>query len=98
MTWKRLVHRNRATGGYDGTSEYGDDVGAPQWMTMDPERFRERPRDPVRPEHQNHLAGDLRRLEGDQRDARHLLERAQRTGLTPDQVKAVLDDFFESDW
>jgi hypothetical protein len=98
LTWKRLVHRHRATGGYDGAGEYGDDIGAPQWAWMEPERFRERPRDPVRPEVTNHLAGDMRRLEADQRDDRHLAEYAKRAGITPEQARAVLDAFFTGDF
>jgi hypothetical protein len=42
------------------------------------------------------LRGDLRRLESDQWDERHLQEYAAKTGLTPGQVKVVLDAFFGS--
>lgn len=44
------------------------------------------------------VAGDLRRLETDQRDKRHLTEYAKRTGLSKPKVKAVLDAFFEGDF
>jgi hypothetical protein len=43
------------------------------------------------------IAGDLRRLEKDQRDEQHLAEYAKRTGLTPEQVKSVLDLLFDLD-
>lgn len=42
----------------------------------------------------NLIAGDLRRLEADQRDEYHLARYAERAGITPEQVKAVLDLFF----
>lgn len=42
------------------------------------------------------IAGDLRRLEKDSRDPRHLDAYARTTGLEPGQVLAVLDVFFES--
>lgn len=41
------------------------------------------------------LAGDLRRLEADTRDAAHLSRFAQEAGITEYQVKIVLDCFFE---
>jgi hypothetical protein len=41
------------------------------------------------------LAGDLRRLEADSRDERHLAHYARLAGVTPEQAKAVLDAFFE---
>lgn len=44
------------------------------------------------------IAGDLRRLERDARDEARLTRFARQTGLTPEQVKAVLDVFFEVDW
>jgi hypothetical protein len=44
------------------------------------------------------IAGDLRRLETDQRDARHLSEYAVRAGVTLDQARAVLDAFFEGNF
>lgn len=42
------------------------------------------------------LAGDLRRLEQDQRDEWHLARYAEKAGITPEQVKTVLDAFFDS--
>jgi hypothetical protein len=95
MTWRRLVFRHGFTGGYDGEGEYGDDIGAPQWMSMAPERFKGKPRDPVREPHKNTVAGDMRRLEADQRDEEHLTFYAEASGITPDQAKKVLDAFFE---
>ena len=44
------------------------------------------------------LRGDLRRLEEDQRDERHLAEYAKRTGVSRRKVKAVLDALFEGDF
>ena len=41
------------------------------------------------------IAGDLRRLEKDHRDALHLKAYAQVAGCTEAQAKAVLDAFFE---
>lgn len=43
------------------------------------------------------LAGDLRRIERDQRDERHLKRYAAAVGITPAQVKAVLDKFLDED-
>ena len=41
------------------------------------------------------IAGDLRRLELDSRDPRHLESYAMRARCTKEQVKAILDYFFE---
>jgi hypothetical protein len=41
------------------------------------------------------IAGDMRRLERDARDAEHLREHARNAGVTPEQAKAVLDAFFQ---
>lgn len=43
---------------------------------------------------QRAIAGDLRRLERDQRDARHLGAYAHVAGITPEQARAVLDALF----
>lgn len=43
------------------------------------------------------IAGDLRRLEIDQRDEIQLRYYAAKVGITEDQVRAVLDIFFEGD-
>ena len=40
------------------------------------------------------IAGDLRRLESDQRDSFHLDLYAKHAGITPEQAKKVLDLFF----
>jgi hypothetical protein len=40
------------------------------------------------------IAGDLRRLEADQRDTLHLTGYARRAGITTEQARRVLDDFF----
>lgn len=44
------------------------------------------------------VAGDLRRLETDQRDEHHLAKYAELAGITPAQARAVLDAFFEGDF
>ena len=41
------------------------------------------------------IAGDLRRLEHDQRDPLHLELYARKAGITSEQAKCVLDLFFE---
>jgi hypothetical protein len=41
------------------------------------------------------IRGDLRRLERDQRDEPHLSNYAQKSGATMEQVKIILDMFFE---
>lgn len=40
------------------------------------------------------IAGDLRRLERDQRDDYNLGQYAKKAGITKEQVKIVLDQFF----
>lgn len=47
---------------------------------------------------QSLIAGDLRRLERDQRDDYHLKEYAKRTKLTEAQVLHVLDLLFEGNF
>lgn len=42
------------------------------------------------------IAGDLRRLEADQRDPVHLAGYAKRAGITPEQAPMVLTALFES--
>ena len=43
------------------------------------------------------IAGDLRRLERDQRDDAHLAEYARKVGITEAQALHVLDLFFDGD-
>lgn len=53
------------------------------------------PTNPATPELERGLiAGDLRRLEADSRDDRHLKEYAASAGITPEQAKKLLDAFF----
>lgn len=40
------------------------------------------------------IAGDMRRMEANQRDDLHLCHYAIEAGITPEQVKIVLDAFF----
>ncbi len=42
-----------------------------------------------------HIAGDMRRLEQDSRDALHLVKYARYAGITRDEAQAVLDAFFD---
>jgi hypothetical protein len=99
MTHRRIVYRNNLLGGYDGVGNPDEDgIGAPQWTQMDPERFHGWARKNMRPEVLNRIAGDIRRLEADQRDERHIAEYAKRASVTPEQAKAVLDAFFEGDF
>lgn len=106
MMYRRVVIRNYLQGGYDGASalDKKEPVGKPQWgRDADPpivDRQQYAPdyncTDPASCHAM--IAGDLRRLEADQRDERHLAHYADQTGLTPDQVKAVLDLFFGGDF
>lgn len=99
MTYQRLIDRNGLQGGYDGFGDpVSDGVGAPQWSQMDHERFQGWPRVPHRQPHHSPIAGDMRRVEADQRDAKHLDEYARLAGITPEQVSAVLTAFFEGDF
>ena len=41
------------------------------------------------------VAGDMRRLERDSRDAHHVARFARRAGITAEQARSVLDDFFD---
>ena len=43
------------------------------------------------------IAGDLRRLEKDQRDDDHIARYAKVSGATPDQVRTILNHFFNGD-
>ena len=44
----------------------------------------------------NSIGGDLQRLETDQRDGLHLHEYADQAGTTLEQVRTILDAFFQS--
>jgi hypothetical protein len=44
------------------------------------------------------IGGDMRRLEVDQRDERHVARYAELAGITVEQVKIVLDALFEGDF
>jgi hypothetical protein len=44
------------------------------------------------------IAGDLRRLEKNQRDEAHLKQYAARAGITEEQAKEVLDAFFAGEF
>ena len=46
---------------------------------------------------QAYIAGDMRRIERDQRDDRHLARYAAGAGITPEQARAVLDMFLDRD-
>lgn len=102
MSYRRLIARNGLEGGYDGTcpedqADRWNHVPVLQWGWMyNPVR----PRDPNRSQQVglSFLAGDMRRMENDQRDPFQLGKYAERAGVTPDQAKAVLDAFFQDDW
>jgi hypothetical protein len=44
------------------------------------------------------IRGDMRRLEADSRDERHLNEYAAAAGITAAQAKAVLDKLFDHEF
>lgn len=85
MTYQRVISRNWLRGDYTDKAPYRDESGnvAARDTLAD---FR------------CMVAGDLRRLERNSRDPRHLDAYARKTGLTSEQVKAVLDAFFDSDF
>ena len=90
MTYKRLVSRNALSGDYaQPTDSFGECITPSFHHTCQCGTTR------------NHLigliSGDLRRLESDQRDEAHLSAYARIAGITPEQVKAVLDAFFSSE-
>lgn len=81
MTYRRVIQRGQLWGGYAAAWELNQKLN----RTCD-EDIRKT---------LAWIAGDLRRLEKDQRDDVHLEIYARETGLTVEQVKAVLDLFFE---
>ena len=92
MSYRRIVRRHAAWGTYekDASGRTWDQFEAlvpsemrRDWTTVRTMFFSQR-----------NLAGDLRRLEDDQRDANHLSYYAMKTGLLEKEVKAVLDLFF----
>jgi len=87
MTYKRVVNRNMLNGGYGHNPESVPTAAYPEPQAQKPQK----------PEVAL-ISGDLRRLEQDQRDDRHLAEYAKRTGLTQAQVLHVLDLLFEGDF
>lgn len=90
MSYQRMLGRSGLYGG-----EFAD-----QPDTVKPRQYSgwETPEALTRPPTTTTTKGDLRRLEHDQRDERHLAEYARRTGLTPAQCRAVLDAFFDEDF
>lgn len=101
MTYRRVVMRGQLLGGYDGAVNNGaaeEAIGGIQWGYMpwaemraarDP-NWRERGADDPR----NQIAGDLRRLEADQRGEQQLVRYAALAEITPAQAKTVLDALF----
>lgn len=89
MSYDRIVHRR-----HDLVGDYCREIGPEHDFCHSP--FQ------IPAEHRHALysmiAGDLRRLERDARDPAHLAYFARQTGLTPEQVKLLLDVFFEVDW
>ena len=98
MTYLRIVRRHRAEGTYER------DESGRTWTQIEalipPDKWdaHDRVMYHSRFSAQRLLAGDLRRLETDQRDEQHLALYAKHTGLTPAQVQAVLTAFFGADW
>lgn len=86
MTYLRVIGRSSLWGG-----EFADQPDTVHWTMYS--GFQ--PPRPEQPLYTQTLKGDLRRLEHDQRDERHLAEYAKRAGITPEQARAVLDAFFE---
>ncbi len=89
MTYSRVIRRNGLDGGYDGPGE-GD---KPWDDARAAKKLRRDVNDDVHRRF-NMIAGDLRRLEADQRDPLHLAQYAEAGGVTPEQAKTMLDLFF----
>jgi hypothetical protein len=87
ITYSRVIGRNGLGGDYSKHPVYGA-ISKPTW---DPETTKE---EAVAGYHAL-VAGDLRRLEKDQRDEAHLARYAKLAGVTPEQVKLILDAFFD---
>ena len=85
MTWQRALARNALEGDYDHRVK--KPANWDHWSEEGQRAWQT----------QAMIAGDLRRLEADQRDEWHLSLYAKRAGVTPEQAKAVLDAFFASD-
>lgn len=94
MTWRRVMSRNDLWGYYEGRSAREEQPGS----LWEPLPGAGEPVPVVDKVTASIVRGDLRRLEHDQRDDRHLSEYARRTGLTPAQCRAVLDAFFTGDF
>lgn len=86
MTYRRVVNRNMLNGGYGHNPGRQPTAAYPDPQAQKPQRAEVAM-----------IAGDLRRLEQDQRDDRHLMLYASKTGLSEAQVLHVLDLFFEGD-
>lgn len=111
MTYRRVLARNRLSGDYSAVPHDQSNLSLEMWRSMqranaaewvrrsDKTRTDLKPGEAMEfPTPDRITAGDLRRLEQDQRDERHLAQYAQRTGLTPSQCLAVLDAFFDGDF
>lgn len=108
MTWVRVLSRNRLYGSYFGPNK--NEPTMPDSVRV-PEGYHLVEDEPGRDLHAipysdwtayermgvtlRNIRGDLRRLENDQRDERHLAEYARMAGITTEQVRAVLDALFE---
>jgi len=87
MTYGRMISRNGLGGGYGHNPEIKPTQAYPDPQSQQPENKQ-----------YSLIAGDLRRLEQDQRDDQHLKEYAKRTKLTEAQVLHVLDLLFEGNF
>lgn len=84
MTWSRVTHRNSlAEGGYDT---------APPWKGREAET-----EDTRMGRYQASIRGDMRRLEADTLDERHLATYATHAGIEPEQARKVFELFFQGD-
>lgn len=98
MSYRRFLDRARLFGSYQGPTD--DEPQAPNSVHV-PAGYQWEDAYWTRWEgfdlgrQMNMFRGDLRRLENDQRDERHLAEYAKRAGVTPEQARAVLDALFE---
>ena len=80
MSWRRVCSRNHLCHDYAEQPETGRPVKYGELSAVDLSR--------------SHIAGDLRRLEKDSRDERHLAQYAALAGITVEQAKIVLDALF----
>lgn len=98
MTYQRVIKRNYLAGDYSDNitrqKEFDELIAALLHIGWEKGNTYWKP-DTLISTHSSRTAGDLRRLEKDQRDEDHLALYAKHAGITPEQAKKVLDLFFE---